>query len=487
MKTLKNILQKVPTESVVGSLDKSISAIHYDSRSVEQDTIFVAIKGGVFDGHAFINKAIKLGAVVIVCEHLPKKMNDEVTYIKVKSTARALALMASNYYENPSKNLKLIGITGTNGKTTVASLLYELFKLAGYKVGLISTVKIMVDREEFPTSHTTPDSLVINSYLSQMNAQGVEFCFMEVSSHGIHQYRTEGLLFDGGVFTNLSHDHLDYHASFAQYRDVKKSFFDQLPATAFALVNADDKNGSVMVQNTKAKQSTYALKSYADYRVQILENQFSGLLLKLNDQEVMTRLIGSFNAYNLVAIYGVAELLGMEKSEILRHLSLVTNVSGRFQHYTTTFEITVIIDYAHTPDALKNVLETINSIRTKKQTLITVVGCGGDRDKTKRPKMGHIASALSAKVFFTSDNPRSEKPEQIIEEMEAGVKPQNLDKITSITDRKEAITAACKLARPYDIILIAGKGHEAYQEVREVRHKFNDNKLSQTILIGLEL
>ena len=487
MKTLKNILQKVPTESVVGSIDRSISAIQYDSRSVEQDTIFVAIKGGVYDGHKFIKKAIKLGAVAIVCERLPYKLNEKVTYIKVKNTARALALMASNYYENPSKNLKLVGITGTNGKTTVASLLYELFKLAGYKVGLISTVKIMVDREEFPTSHTTPDSLVINSYLSQMNAQGVEFCFMEVSSHGIHQYRTEGLLFDGGVFTNLSHDHLDYHASFAEYRDVKKSFFDQLPATAFALVNADDKNGSVMVQNTKAKQSTYALKSYADYRVQILENQFSGLLLKLNDQEVMTRLIGSFNAYNLVAIYAVAELLGMEKSEILRHISLVTNVSGRFQHFTTTFEITVIIDYAHTPDALKNVLETINSIRTKKQTLITVVGCGGDRDKTKRPKMGHIASALSSKVFFTSDNPRSEKPEQIISEMEAGVKPQNLDKIVSITDRKEAITAACKLARPYDIILIAGKGHEAYQEVKGIKHKFNDNKLSQTILIGLEI
>tara|TARA_B110001469_G_scaffold127365_1_gene147934 strand:- start:10799 stop:12262 length:1464 start_codon:yes stop_codon:yes gene_type:complete len=487
MKNLKNILRKVPTESVAGSMNLSVSSIQYDSRSVEQDSVFVAIKGGVFDGHEFIIKAIDKGAVVIVCEDLPEQLEIDITYIKVKSTARALTLMASNYYENPSKDIKLIGITGTNGKTTVATLLYELFKLAGYKVGLISTVKIMVDREEFPTSHTTPDSLVINSYLSQMNAQGVEFCFMEVSSHGIHQYRTEGLLFDGGVFTNLSHDHLDYHASFAEYRDVKKSFFDQLPATAFALVNADDKNGSVMVQNTKAKQSTYALKSYADYRVQILENQFSGLLLKINDQEVMTRLIGSFNAYNLVAIYGVAELLGMEKSEILRHLSLVTNVSGRFQHYTTTFEITVIIDYAHTPDALKNVLETINTIRTKKQTLITVVGCGGDRDKTKRPKMGHIASALSSKVFFTSDNPRSEKPQQIISEMEAGVKPENLDKITSIKDRKEAITAACKLARPYDIILIAGKGHEAYQEVRGVRHKFNDNKLSQTILIGLEL
>ena len=487
MKNLKNILRKVPTESVAGSMNLSVSSIQYDSRSVEQDSVFVAIKGGVFDGHEFIIKAIDKGAVVIVCEDLPEQLETDITYIKVKSTARALTLMASNYYENPSKDIKLIGITGTNGKTTVATLLYELFKLEGYKVGLISTVKIMVDREEFPTSHTTPDSLVINSYLSQMNAQGVEFCFMEVSSHGIHQYRTEGLLFDGGVFTNLSHDHLDYHASFAEYRDVKKSFFDQLPATAFALVNADDKNGSVMVQNTKAKQSTYALKSYADYRVQILENQFSGLLLKINDQEVMTRLIGSFNAYNLVAIYGVAELLGMEKSEILRHLSLVTNVSGRFQHYTTTFEITVIIDYAHTPDALKNVLETINTIRTKKQTLITVVGCGGDRDKTKRPKMGHIASALSSKVFFTSDNPRSEKPQQIISEMEAGVKPENLDKITSIKDRKEAITAACKLARPFDIILIAGKGHEAYQEVRGVRHKFNDNKLSQTILIGLEL
>ena len=487
MKSLKNIFQKVPTESVVGSLDKSISTIQYDSRTVEQDTIFVAIKGAAFDGHNFINKAIDKGAVVIVCENLPEIIETDITYIKVKSTSRTLALMASNYYENPSKNLKLIGVTGTNGKTTVATLLYELFKLAGYKVGLISTVKIMVDREEFPTSHTTPDSLIINSYLSQMIAQGVEFCFMEVSSHGIHQYRTEGLLFDGGVFTNLSHDHLDYHASFAEYRDVKKSFFDQLPSTAFALVNADDKNGSVMLQNTKAKQSTYALKSYADYRVQILENQFSGLLLKLNNQEVMTRLIGSFNAYNLVAIYGVAELLGMEKSEILRHMSLVTNVSGRFQHYTTTFEITVIIDYAHTPDALKNVLETINSIRSKKQTLITVVGCGGDRDKTKRPKMGHIASALSSKVFFTSDNPRSEKPEQIISEMVAGVKPQDLDKIVSITDRKEAITAACKLARPNDIILIAGKGHEAYQEVKGIKHKFNDNKLSQTILIGLEL
>ncbi|MBT7850195.1 MAG: UDP-N-acetylmuramoyl-L-alanyl-D-glutamate--2,6-diaminopimelate ligase [Formosa sp.] len=486
MRNLKHILQNVSIESVIGSLDRSISSLHYDSRTVESGTVFVAIKGGVFDGHSFISKAIDQGAVVVVCETIPEILDTKITYIKVNNTARALALIASNYYQNPSKNLKLIGITGTNGKTTVATLLYELFKLAGYKVGLISTVKIMVDRQEFPSTHTTPDSLVINSFLSQMNTQGVEFCFMEVSSHGIHQYRTEGLQFDGGVFTNLTHDHLDYHTSFAEYRDVKKSFFDQLPVSAFTLINADDKNGSVMVQNTKAKQSTYALKSYADFRVQILENQFSGLLLKINDQEVMTRLIGSFNAYNLVAIYGVAELLGMEKSQILQYLSLVTNVSGRFQYFTTPLNVNVIIDYAHTPDALKNVLETINAIRTKSQKLITVVGCGGDRDKAKRPKMGHIASALSSKVFFTSDNPRSEKPEQIIREMEVGVQPQNLDKISSIIDREEAITAACRLASSYDIILIAGKGHETYQEVQGVRHMFNDSEVTQTILTGLE-
>jgi len=486
MRNLKHILQNVSIESVIGSLDRSISSLHYDSRTVESGTVFVAIKGGVFDGHSFISKAIDQGAVVVVCETIPEILDTKITYIKVNNTARALALIASNYYQNPSKNLKLIGITGTNGKTTVATLLYELFKLAGYKVGLISTVKIMVDRQEFPSTHTTPDSLVINSFLSQMNTQGVEFCFMEVSSHGIHQYRTEGLQFDGGVFTNLTHDHLDYHTSFAEYRDVKKSFFDQLPVSAFTLINADDKNGSVMVQNTKAKQSTYALKSYADFRVQILENQFSGLLLKINDQEVMTRLIGSFNAYNLVAIYGVAELLGMEKSQILQYLSLVTNVSGRFQYFTTPLNVNVIIDYAHTPDALKNVLETINAIRTKSQKLITVVGCGGDRDKAKRPKMGHIASALSSKVFFTSDNPRSEKPEQIIREMEVGVQPQNLDKISSIIDREEAITEACRLASSYDIILIAGKGHETYQEVQGVRHMFNDSEVTQTILTGLE-
>ena len=485
MKNLKNIIQTTPVETIIGSIDRSISSIQYDSRNVEQNSIFVAINGGVFDGHSFISKAIDQGAVAIVCENLPEQLVAKITYVKVKSAARALAFMAANYYENPSKNLKLIGITGTNGKTTVATLLYELFKLAGYKVGLISTVKIMVDCETFSATHTTPDPIVINSYLSQMNSQGVEFCFMEVSSHGIHQYRTEGLHFEGGVFTNLSHDHLDYHASFSEYRDVKKSFFDQLPATAFALVNADDKNGLVMLQNTKAKQFTYALKSYADYRVQILENQFSGLLLKINDSEVWVKLIGDFNAYNLTAIYGTAELLGLKLDEILRIMSALDNVNGRFEYFKSDANITAIIDYAHTPDALKNVLETINTIRSKNETLITVVGCGGDRDHSKRPMMAHIESVLSTNVIFTSDNPRSEDPDKIISEMEVGVEAQHSNKTMSITNRKQAIKTACQLAQPNDIILVAGKGHETYQEINGVRSDFNDYKITKEFLIQL--
>jgi len=486
VKALKNILYKVSIESVIGSTDRSIAALHYDSRRVEAGTIFVAIKGGVFDGHAFISKAIELGATVIVCQELPEKIVDTITYIKVDDSQKSLAIMASNYYENPSENLSFIGITGTNGKTTVSTLLYELFKNAGYKVGLISTVKIRVDTKAYPTTHTTPDSLVINKHLSQMNSEGVEFCFMEVSSHGIHQSRTEGLLFAGGVFTNLSHDHLDYHATFSEYRDVKKSFFDQLPSSAFALVNGDDKNGSVMVQNTKAKRYTYALKSYANYRAQILENQFRGLLLKVNDHEVWVKLIGNFNAYNLTAIYGTAELLGLETSETLRLMSALDNVNGRFEYFISKSNITTIIDYAHTPDALKNVLETINTIRTKNETLITVVGCGGDRDTTKRPKMAHIASALSTKVIFTSDNPRSESPDQIIAEMEVGVAPQNFKKTLSITDRKQAIKTACQLAQPNDIILVAGKGHETYQEIKGVKSAFNDYKITEDFLTQLQ-
>jgi UDP-N-acetylmuramoyl-L-alanyl-D-glutamate--2,6-diaminopimelate ligase len=384
--------------------------------------------------------------------------------------------MAANYFGNPSQNLKLVGITGTNGKTTIASLLFQLFKKAGFKVGLLSTVKIMVDNIEYKATHTTPDSITINHYLKEMIDAGVEYCFMEVSSHGIHQKRTEALHFAGGVFTNLSHDHLDYHATFAEYRDVKKSFFDHLPKTAFVLSNIDDKNGLVMLQNTAAKKRTYALKSYADYKAQILENQLSGLLLKINGNEVWVKLIGTFNAYNLLAIYGTAIELGLESLEVLRLLSDLESVSGRFQFIVSNANITAIVDYAHTPDALENVLKTINDIRTKNEQLITVVGCGGNRDKAKRPIMAGIATELSDKVILTSDNPRNENPEIIINEMEAGVAAQNYKKSLSIIDRKQAIKTACQLAQPNDIILIAGKGHETYQEIQGVRNDFDDMK-----------
>jgi UDP-N-acetylmuramoyl-L-alanyl-D-glutamate--2,6-diaminopimelate ligase len=486
MMILKDILYKVTINAVVGSTSVAVNKIEFDSRQIKKNDVFVAISGTLTDGHNYIKNVIAAGATAIVCEVLPEVLNGDVTYIEVANSNQALAYMAANYYEHPSENLKLIGVTGTNGKTTVTSLLYQLFKKAGYKVGLLSTVKIMVDNTTYKATHTTPDSLTINKYLKLMNEEGVEFCFMEVSSHGIHQRRTEGLKFTGGIFTNLSHDHLDYHDTFAEYRDVKKAFFDQLPKEAFALSNMDDKNGSVMLQNTKAKTYTYALKSYADYRGQILENEFSGLLLKLNDSELWTRLIGSFNAYNILAIFGTAELLGLEKDEILRRVSELENVSGRFEYFISDEKITAIVDYAHTPDALKNVLETINSIRTKNEELITVVGCGGDRDKTKRPKMAHIASVLSTKVIFTSDNPRSEVPETIIEDMEKGVEPQNFKKTLSITDRKQAIKTACQMADAKDIILIAGKGHETYQEIKGERFDFDDYKTVQEFLKQLQ-
>jgi UDP-N-acetylmuramoyl-L-alanyl-D-glutamate--2,6-diaminopimelate ligase len=446
MKQLKDILYKVTINVVVGSTGISVSKIEFDSRKIQSNDVFVAIKGTLADGHNFIDKAIDLGAKAIVCEQLPNDLKKGITYVEVDSANRALAFMATNFYEHPSKNLKLVGVTGTNGKTTVSSLLYQLFKKAGYKVGLLSTVKIMVDKTIYEATHTTPDSLTINKYLKLMNNEGVEFCFMEVSSHGIHQSRTEGLEFTGGIFTNLSHDHLDYHNTFAEYREVKKSFFDNLPKSAFVLSNIDDKNGLVMLQNTQAKKYTYALKNYADFRAQILENEFNGLLLKINQSEVWTRLIGSFNAYNILAIFGTAELLGLDKEEVLRYISELENVNGRFQYFISDEGVTTIVDYAHTPDALKNVLQTINDIRTKNEELITVVGCGGDRDKTKRPKMAHIASVLSTKVIFTSDNPRSENPEIIIAEMEKGVEPQNFKKTTAITNRKEAIKLACQMA-----------------------------------------
>ncbi|MDW5287912.1 UDP-N-acetylmuramoyl-L-alanyl-D-glutamate--2,6-diaminopimelate ligase [Formosa sp. PL04] len=486
MSLLKDILYKVAIDTVIGTTNVQVNNIAFDSRKIELNDVFVAISGTVADGHGFIQTAVNNGALVVVCEHVPEARVNGVTYIQVADSKVALAIMASNFYHNPSENLKLVGVTGTNGKTTIATLLYQLFKNAGYKVGLLSTVKILIDDTEYKATHTTPDSLAINSYLSMMNVEGVEYCFMEVSSHGIHQKRTEGLHFVGGVFSNLSHDHLDYHSTFAEYRDVKKSFFDNLPKTAFALVNVDDKNGEVMLQNTKAKKHTYGLKNYADYRAQILENQFTGLLLKINDSEVWSRLIGSFNASNLLAIYGVAELLGLEKDETLRLISGLESVSGRFQYLISDSKITAIVDYAHTPDALQNVLETINTIRTKNEDLITVVGCGGNRDKTKRPKMGHIASALSTKVVFTSDNPRNEVAEVIIEEIEKGVEPLNFKKTMSIVDRREAIKTACQLAKPNDIILIAGKGHETYQEIKGERFDFNDFEIVKDYLKQLE-
>lgn len=474
MKILKNILYKVAIESTKGSTDIRINKIEFDSRNVIESDVFVAINGTISNGHNFIDKAIQLGATTIICEQYPLEIHDGITYIQVLDTNSALAHLATKFFDNPSAKLKLIGITGTNGKTTIASLLYQLYKKAGYKVGLLSTVKILVDTIEHKATHTTPDSITINYYLNQMVEIGCEFCFMEVSSHGIHQKRTEGLTFTGGVFTNLSHDHLDYHNSFAEYRNVKKSYFDYLPKSAFALTNADDKNGAVMLQNTKAKKVTYALKSYADYKAAVLENQLSGLLLKINENEVWVKLIGTFNAYNLIAIYGVAVELGMEQLEAMRLLSELESVSGRFQFMISNQKITAIVDYAHTPDALENVLNTINNIRTKNEQLITVIGCGGDRDKAKRPIMAQIASNLSDKLIITSDNPRSENPETIIAEMEVGVEPQNFKKMLSIQDRKQAIKTACQFAKSGDIILIAGKGHENYQEVRGVRHHFDD-------------
>ena len=451
-----------------------VAQVDFDSRKIVKDSLFVAQKGTSVDGHLYIDKAISLGATTIICEQLPSYLEANITFIQVEDSNKTLAIIASNFYDNPSSKLKLIGVTGTNGKTTVASLLYQLFKKSGYKTGLLSTVQILVDTTVFKATHTTPNSVTINYYLHQMVLLGVDYCFMEVSSHGIHQKRTEGLEFAGGIFTNLSHDHLDYHVSFASYRDVKKSFFDSLPKTAFALTNLDDKNGNIMLQNTKARKRTYALKTLADYKAKIIEKSFSGTLISINGTEFWTKLIGNFNAYNLAAIIGVAYELGLEKIEILTIISQLESVSGRFEYLVSDNGVIAIVDYAHTPDALKNVLETINDIRTNNEKLITVIGCGGDRDKTKRPKMAHIASQLSNQAIFTSDNPRTENPETILEEMEIGVSAENLKKIITISDRRQAIKTACKFSETGDILLIAGKGHENYQEIRGERSHFDD-------------
>ena len=474
MKLLKDILYKVSVNTIYGDTNLEISQIDFDSRAVKEGSLFVAQKGVSVDGHLFIDKAIQLGATSVICEVLPEKKQDNITFIQVDDSNTSLAIIASNFYDNPSSKLKLIGVTGTNGKTTIASLLYQLHKKAGFKVGLLSTVQILVDTIAYESTHTTPDSITINNYLNQMVVQGVTHCFMEVSSHGIHQKRTAGLDFSGGIFTNLSHDHLDYHNSFASYRDVKKIFFDALPKTAFALTNLDDKNGAIMLQNTKAKKRTYALKTLADYKAKIIEKSFSGTLLSINGVEVWTKLIGNFNAYNLAAIIGTAYELGMDKLEALTIVSQLESVSGRFEHFVSDTGVIAIVDYAHTPDALKNVLETINDIRTTTEKLITVVGCGGNRDKTKRPKMAHIASQLSTQSIFTSDNPRTENPETILEEMQVGVSKENLIKTITISDRRQAIKTACKFSEAGDILLIAGKGHENYQEINGEQFYFDD-------------
>lgn len=479
---LKDILYKVPLESVLGSTQVSISSLQFDSRNVALNDVFIALKGTSVDGHEYISQATQKGALVIVCETLPEEIVNGITYVQVVDAHQALALLSANYFDHPSKKLSLIGITGTNGKTTVASLMFQLFQQLGHSVGLISTVAIKINDQSYSATHTTPNSIKIQDYLQKMVDSGVSYCFMEVSSHGIHQKRIEGLEFSGGIFTNLSHDHLDYHETFKAYRDVKKSFFDQLPKSAFALSNADDKNGKVMLQNTAAKKVFYALKSIADYKGQVLENQFSGMLLKINQQEVWSRLIGKFNAYNLLAVYAASQLLGCKTMEVLQVLSVLKPVDGRFEYIVSNDNITAVVDYAHTPDALKNVLNTINELRTGNESLITVVGCGGNRDSQKRPVMANIAATLSNKVILTSDNPRNEDPQKIINEMEAGVNPVDFKKSVSILDREQAIKTACQLASPNDIILIAGKGHEAYQEINGVKHDFDDMAIVTQVL-----
>ena len=481
MKKLKEILYKVAIEGISGSTDIDVTHISIDSRSTKSGNMYVAIKGTQVDGHEFIDQAISLGAKSIICEILPENLTSDVVFIQVSDAREALAWTASNFYDNPSNQLQLIGITGTNGKTSTATLLFDLFNLLQSSAGLISTVAIQYGDRQFTATHTTPNPLTINKHLSAMVTQGVEYCFMEVSSHGIHQKRVTGLEFKGAIFTNLTHDHLDYHDTFKAYRDTKKILFDGLSDNAFALVNADDKNAKVMVQNCKAKTHSYALHRYADYSAQILESQFKGMLLKINQNEIWTQMLGEFNAYNILAVYATTQLLGRDELESLKSISQLKSVPGRFQTFETPDKIMVVVDYAHTPDALKNVLMTINKIRTQNESLITVVGCGGNRDKQKRPLIGRIAAELSTKVLFTSDNPRDEDPDSIIEQMCEGVDPVDFKKTMSITRRKEAIKVAYQLSQPGDVVLIAGKGHENYQEVRGEKLPFDDYKIAQEI------
>lgn len=482
MKLLKDILYKAGIDDVIGNTHLAVEKVCFDSREADKFSAFVAVRGSQTDGHLFISKAIASGSRIIICEEFPKDVDPIITYVKVKDSAHALGVIASNFYDNPSEHLELVGVTGTNGKTTVVTLLYQLFKALGYKCGLISTVGNKVANHDVPATHTTPDPVQLNKLLAQMVEAGCKYAFMEVSSHAVDQKRIAGIRFKGALFTNITRDHLDYHKTFDNYIKAKKGFFDILPSDAFALINADDVHGEIMLQNTKAKKYAFALKTDADFKAKILENHFQGLNLIVDEREVWTKLIGQFNAYNLLATYAAGVLLGQDKMEVLTMVSNLNPPSGRFQYIQNADKVIGIVDYAHTPDALKNVLSTIASIKNGNEKVITVVGCGGDRDKGKRPQMAKIACELSDKVILTSDNPRSEQPEQIIKDMQAGVEIIHTKKTLAITDRREAIKAATAFAEPGDIILVAGKGHETYQEINGVRQDFDDLKILNEML-----
>lgn len=478
MATLQRILYKVNLGSVVGDTGIEIKDLQLDSRKVSAGSCFIAIKGTLADGHQFIEQAIVNGAVAVVCENIPAILDQNIHFIVVENSAKALAVMAHNFYGRVSEKIKLVGVTGTNGKTTIATLLFKLFTKLGYKCGLISTVQNQIENSVLPSTHTTPDSISLNALLAKMYDAGCTHVFMEVSSHALHQHRVDDLQFAGGIFSNITHDHLDYHKTFDEYIRVKKSFFDSLPATAFALSNADDKRGTVMLQNTKAKKYLYSLKTMADFKGRIIEDSLLGLELMINDIQVHFRLIGTFNAYNLLAVYGAAICMEEESAKVLQILSNTTGAEGRFDYIVSLYEkIVGIVDYAHTPDALLNVLATIKNLRHGEEKIITVVGCGGNRDRTKRPEMAEVACEYSDKVILTSDNPRNEDPAEIIHEMEKGIPVTARKRSISITDRREAIKTAVTLAGKKDIILIAGKGHEKYQEVKGIRNHFDDKEV----------
>lgn len=477
MAEVRDILYNVRITSTVGDMNVDVKGIAFDSRTVQSGYLFVAVKGTQVDGHAFIDKAITLGATVVVCQSLPEATNNSITYVTVKDTSLALGVICGNFYGNPSRKLKLVGVTGTNGKTTVATLLFQLFTGLGKKCGLLSTVENRIVDKVLPATHTTPDPIQLNELLSAMLAEGCSHAFMEVSSHAAAQGRIEGLHFTGGVFTNITHDHLDYHHTFESYIRAKKIFFDGLSPDAFALVNVDDKRGMVMLQNTKAKKQTYGIKKMADFKTKIVTNSLDGLELTVDNKNVWFRLIGDFNAYNLLAVYSTAMLLGEDQEDVLLRLSSLTGAVGRFERVLPGSKFTAIVDYAHTPDALKNVLETITNFRSGAEQVISIVGCGGNRDRSKRPLMAAIACKYSNKVIFTSDNPRDEDPMEIIKEMQKGVGPSDAKKTLVMLDREEAIKTACMLAKEKDIILVAGKGHETYQEVKGVKRPFDDREV----------